>query len=90
MSQQSEQPKANGCVIAIIILLLVYLLPAHLIWYFSGLIGITERMDLIQAILWIPNFNKFFHITQWVPFILDCIISGLAWLGILKLCGVKL
>lgn len=67
----------------------VYFFPAHMLWYFLGLIGVCERLDLIEALLWLPDAFML-DLSFWPPFLFDAVVSGLLWVGILKLCGVKL
>jgi hypothetical protein len=93
MSQSQEQSSlGRWIVIGFYFILCLYLLPANLFWYVLTLVGWREPYfnGIIEALVCPWTLDRAFHPLSWGPFLFDCVFSGIAWLGILKVCGVKL
>ena len=98
MSQSQESQSSgssnlgNGIVIGVFFVFIFYLLPANLFWYVLTLLGVTEPYynGILEALTCPWNLDRAFHPLSWGPFLFDCVFSGIAWVSILKVCGVKL
>jgi hypothetical protein len=89
---QGESSTGKWIVFGSYFILCLYMFPANLGWYILTLAGMCEPYPngFVEAFLcpWEPNL--FLSPLSWGPFLLDAVFSGVAWLVILKVLGVKL
>jgi len=89
---QGESSAGKWVVFGSYFILCLYLLPANLGWYILSVTGFCEPYysGIVEALVCPWELDRFFHPLSWGPFLFDVVFSGVAWLMILKIFGVKL
>lgn len=89
---QTSNSLGTWLVVGFYFILCLYLLPANLGWYLLSVMGYCEPYynGILEALVCPWTLDRAFHPLSWGPFLFDVVFSGIAWLLILKVLGVKL
>lgn len=89
---QAESNAGKWIVVGSYFIFCLYMLPANLGWYVLSVTGFCEPYynGFVEAFLCPWDTGRAFHPLSWGPFLFDVVFSGVAWLVVLKVLGVKL